>query len=355
MRVAPQGDRQVKSMARSESNAVNPSSENDTASAERQSSSSRKIAWVVLIAAPLLAVGIYLQFTYRGTGADEASIPLSAPGSPARLVEEMVADITRSVQPQMDEGQGWIERGHAHMAEDRFGDAVLAFQRAHELIGDRPDLLVDYAEALALAHDGRLAGPPTQLLGRALELAPNHTKALWLSGFAAFQDGNNPLAITRWRQMLTRNDLEVQIRKMVEEQVARVEGGLQAKETTQQTQPTESRARLSVRVTLDPSLVDEAAPEDTVFVFVRAPQGPRAPIAVTRARVKDLPLSFELDDSVSMVPQLRLSQFSEVLVVARISRSGDAIARSGDLRGMSGLVDVAAGEPVEVTIDQKVP
>ncbi|MFQ5938259.1 MAG: c-type cytochrome biogenesis protein CcmI, partial [Acidiferrobacterales bacterium] len=116
-----------------------------------------------------------------------------------------------------------------------------------------------------------------------------------------------------------------------------------------------SEVRLSVRVTLEPSLINESAPEDTVFIFVRAPQGPRAPIAVTRARVKDLPLSFEFDDSMSMVPQLRLSQFPEVLVAARISHSGDAMARSGDLRGTSGLVNVAAGEPVEVTIDQKVP
>lgn len=346
--------RQVKSTTRLENDAVNPSSENDTTSAKRPSSS-RKIAWVVLIATPLLAVGIYLQFAYRWAGEDEATIPLSATGSPARSVEGMAADVMHSLQQQMDEGQGWIERGYAHMTEDRFGDAVLAFQRAHKLIGDRPDLLVDYAEALALAHGGQLAGQPSQLLGRTLELAPNHSKALWLSGFAAFQEGNNPLAITRWRQMLTRRDLEVDIRKMVEEQVARVEGGLQAKETTQQTQSTESEARLSVRVMLDPSLVDEAAPEDTVFVFVRAPQGPRAPIAVTRVRVKDLPLSFEFDDSMSMVPQLRLSQFPEVLVAARISRSGDAMARSGDLRGMSGLVDVAAGEPVEITIDQKVP
>jgi cytochrome c-type biogenesis protein CcmH len=298
---------------------------------------------------PLLAVGIYLQL-YHETGADEATTV-----SLARSVEDMAADVMRGLQQQTDEGRGWIEQGHAHMADEQFGDAALAFQKAHKLIGDRPDLLVDYAEALALAHGSELTGPPSQLLDRALELAPNHTKALWLAGFAAVQEGDNPLAISRWRQMLTRNDLDVQIRKMVEEQIARVEGGLQAKATTQQTQPTESGARLNVRVTLEPSLVDEAAPEDTVFVFVRAPQGPRAPIAVTRARVKDLPLSFEFDDSMSMVPQLRLSQFPEVLVAARISHSGDAMVRSGDLRGMSGLVDVAAGEPVEITIDQKVP
>lgn len=334
--------------------AVNPLSERKAARRQRLIGRRRTIAaWVVGIATPLLAMGIYWYWAHRGALEGKTGSPPATVSHAAGSVEAMAADIGRRIQQQMDEAQRSMERGRAHMAEERYGDAALAFQRAHRLVGDRPDLLVNYAEALALAHGSQLAGPPSEILNRALELAPNHTKALWLAGFAAFQEGNNKRAIARWRQILTRRDLEPQIRKRVVAQIARTEGGLQAKAPTEQKPVAE--ARLRVRVALDPSLAGQAAPDDTVFVFVRAPQGPRAPIAVTRFQVKDLPRSFEIDDSMSMVPQLRLSQFPEVFVAARMSQSGDAIARSGDLQGTSGLVKVAAGKPVEVIIDQKVP
>ncbi|MDP1692871.1 MAG: c-type cytochrome biogenesis protein CcmI, partial [Burkholderiaceae bacterium] len=97
-------------------------------------------------------------------------------------------------------------------------------------------------------------------------------------------------------------------------------------------------ASVSGTVTLAPALAAKANPEDTLFVFARAVEGPRMPLAILRKQVKDLPLSFTLDDSLAMTPAARLSSAPRVVVGARISPRGDATAQPGDLQGFSAPV-----------------
>jgi len=102
--------------------------------------------------------------------------------------------------------------------------------------------------------------------------------------------------------------------------------------------PTPATASLKVTVSLSPALAKKAAPNDVVFIFARAVQGPRMPLAIVRKQVKDLPTTVVLDDSLSMSPEMKLSSVPEVVVVARVSKSGMAGAQAGDLEGMSGPV-----------------
>ena len=106
---------------------------------------------------------------------------------------------------------------------------------------------------------------------------------------------------------------------------------------------------------LDPSLASQAAPDSTVFIFARAVQGPRMPLAILRKQVKDLPVTVTLDDSLAMSPAMTLSNFPQVTVGARVSASGNAMPQSGDLEGSQSPVNVANPGNVSVTIDQKVP
>ena len=95
-------------------------------------------------------------------------------------------------------------------------------------------------------------------------------------------------------------------------------------------------------VTLSPALAKSAGPNDTVFIFARAAQGPKLPLAVLRKQVKDLPVTFALDDSMAMQPEMKISNFPEVIVGARVSKSGNAAPQAGDLEGLSKPVKMGA-------------
>jgi cytochrome c-type biogenesis protein CcmH len=97
-----------------------------------------------------------------------------------------------------------------------------------------------------------------------------------------------------------------------------------------------------------------ASPEDTVFVFARPPDGSRMPIALVRARVRDLPLAFTLDDSTAMLPDRKLSQHADVVLGARVSRSGNATPQPGDLEAELQKVKTGA-RGIALVIDRKLP
>lgn len=93
----------------------------------------------------------------------------------------------------------------------------------------------------------------------------------------------------------------------------------------------------------------------TVFVFARAASGPPMPLAIQRLTAGQLPTTITLDDSNGMLPNMKLSDFPQVVIGARISRSGDPIAHSGDWQTVSQPVDVKRKEAIALTIDQSVP
>lgn len=114
-------------------------------------------------------------------------------------------------------------------------------------------------------------------------------------------------------------------------------------------------AAIQVSVTLAETLQGQARPDDTLFIYARAATGPRMPLAIARLKAADLPTTVTLDDSSAMMPNMRLSAFDEVVVMARISRSGDAMARSGDLLGSTAPLRVRESPQVTVHIDGQVP
>jgi cytochrome c-type biogenesis protein CcmH len=113
-------------------------------------------------------------------------------------------------------------------------------------------------------------------------------------------------------------------------------------------------ARVAVKVSIAPELESKVSSGDALFVFARAAEGPRMPLAIVRKSATELPLEVSLDDSMAMSPQMKLSTFPSVVVGARVSRSGDAIPQSGDLSGVSAVVSPSQGTTVNVVIDQVV-
>jgi cytochrome c-type biogenesis protein CcmI len=194
------------------------------------------------------------------------------------------------------------------------------------------DRLADEAEAIALAADGRFAGEPARKLEAALALDPKHVKALALGGVAAFETGDRERAKALWTRLLGVLPPDAPLAQAIRERM-----GGEAPPPAAAAAP--GAGAISGELTLDPKLAARVAPDDKLFIVARPAQGSRVPLAVSVRRAAELPLTFTLDDSMAMAPQARLSTHDgEVIVVARISKSGQAMPQTGDLAGESAPV-----------------
>lgn len=323
------------------------------ASRAASSRSGRAAAIVVGIAIPVCAALLYL---YLGTPKG-LSAPKRAAIDPSSITVEQFQQMTEKLaarlQSRPNDPTGWLMLGRAYKALQRYQDAVDALERAQELEPNNPEILVERAEALGLAHGGQLEGEPTRLLERTLALAPENQKALMLAGAAAFGRGDYGKAIQYWQLLATKAPPDSDLGKALASGIAEAQARLASKGPPVAAGKSAAKEGVSGVVRLAPELAANAAPGDTVFVFARAADGPKMPLAVLRKRVRDLPLEFKLDDSMAMRPGLELSSVRRVVIAARVSKSGNAMPQPGDLEGASAPV-VPGTKGVAVVIDRQV-
>ena len=312
---------------------------------------SPRAAVILAAVLPIGAVALYLA-----VGAPTVLLrePGVKPGPQHEITREqlegLVAKLAQQVDRSPDDAKGWMLLARSYYVLGRYPEAARAYERAVALAPGDADLLADYADALGVTQGRSLEGKPFELARRALEIDPDHWKALALAGTAAFERKDYRQAVAYWERLQRLVPPDSEIGRSVNASIAEARelGGTKAAAASA------TGARVTGRVSLAQGLVGKAAPTDTVFIFARAAGGPPMPLAVLRKQVKDLPLEFALDDSMAMAPSLKLSGFSEVIVGARISRSGSATPQSGDLQGLSKPVKVGA-TGVAVVIDTAVP
>jgi cytochrome c-type biogenesis protein CcmH len=329
---------------------------------------------------PAIAVLVYVV-----TGTPEAltpgatTRPAAAAGADAAAagnMDEAIASLAARLEAEPDDLQGWLLLGRAYKAVGRFGDARKALDRARQIAPDDFDTLVEYAEAISLEREDKLIeGEARSLLERALAGNPVHQRALWLLGIADAQAGDYAAAVGSWERLLPLLEPGSDVAQSVAGQIAeaRQRAGMPpAAESTGAPataapiappvaavdSPTDgsSGPRLTIVVDISPELRARVAATDTLYVFARAPSGPRMPLALQRLTAANLPVTVVLDDSMGMMPQLKLSGAAEVVVGARISKSGVANPQSGDLEGLSAtLTPATSTDPIQLTIDRVVP
>jgi cytochrome c-type biogenesis protein CcmH len=348
-------------------------------------------AWTAAIVAGALPIAALLL--YVSLGNFDAFSPLAAQQPTAassaehemtpQQIEEIAAKLAARLEKEPDNAQGWVVLARTYYAMSRHADAARAFERAITLDPNNADLLADYADALGAAQGGTLAGKPLELVQRALKIDPTQWKALALAGTVAFDRKDYAQAVVYWERMKATVPPGSSIAKSIDSSIAEARelGGLKPSTTVASAQPAPANkapaaaasmkastdnaktptaavpsalATVTGTVKLAPELTAKAAPTDTVFIFARPAQGSKMPLALLRKQVKDLPASFTLDDTMAMAPNMTLSNFSDVVVGARISKSGQAMPQSGDLEGLSTPVKVGASG-VAVTIVNTIP
>lgn len=312
----------------------------------------RATAIALGIAVPAAAFVVYLA-----VGNPHAMLPAppeAAHGITRERIESLAAGLAARLNENPDDAQGWAMLGRSYSVLDRHAEAVDAYANALRRSPPSAQLLADYANALAMAQGRRLEGEPERIIAQALKLEPDNVKALMLAGSAAFERKDFKGAITHWERILELVPPDSDVAEMVKDGIedARKLVGV-AKAPPGKSPAAPDGKGVTATVSLSPGLAARAAPSDTVFIFARAAQGPRMPLAVIRKQVRDLPATITLDDSMAMTPAAKLSSQGEIVVGARVSKSGNPAAQSGDLEGLSAPVKVGSNGIV-VVIDREV-
>lgn len=344
-------------------------------------------AGLLLLAVPASAITLYMSLgtpnaVEMAQVPPKPEIPMTADGKPD--VDKLVANLHAKMRVNPENAQGWYMLGRSYMLMQQYDGAIEAYENLYRLQPEEPDVMLMLADALSMKQQGKMTGRPETLINAALLKVPNNTTALWLSGMALEQKGRLQEAFARWqvlRPLLNGKEgeqaqLDMLISR-VESKIAAANGELAktsattsvqakvnngsdkdvSKETgaadTKQTDVPETdvdgQAQITVTISLDEKFQKQVVAEDSVFIYAKAQTGPPMPLAAKRLQVKDLPITITLDDSMAMMPQMKLSMFPAVIVGARVSKSGNAISQNGDL--YTEQAQVSHGDSVKLKID----
>jgi cytochrome c-type biogenesis protein CcmH len=283
-----------------------------------------RVAWTVGAALPVFALAIYLVIGNPEaiTRADEHMLTV-------KQLETMVERLSAKLRENPDDVDGWRLLGRSYMVLGRFAESADAYAKAAVRAPRDAQLLADLADSLAMARGQTLQGEPEKLVLRALELEPTNLKALALAGTAAFERREFKAAAAYWERMLPHVPPESEDARAIRSNIAEARAQIEKPGTA---------SALRGTVALAPALKGKVKPDDTVFIFARAAEGPPMPLAALKKQVRDLPLSFSLDDSMAMAPGMTLSSQPRVVVTARVSKSGKPTPQAGDLQGASAPV-----------------
>jgi cytochrome c-type biogenesis protein CcmH len=309
--------------------------------------------------------------------ADAQAAAASAPFTEAQLLA-LIDKLKARLDTQPDDSTGWTMLGRSYAVLGRAVDAQAAFERALQLKPNDAGAHADVADAMAAARGGELEGEPLRLVQRALQIDPDHLKSLAIAGTAAFDANDFAAAARHWGRIATlapagsdtaqraqagvdeaqrRAGLKTNAAKMTPAPApAAASGsttaaaGTSPSASSSKSTTASTAASVSGTVSLAPALRAQAAPDDTVFIFARAASGSRMPLAILRRQVKELPVSFTLDDRLAMAAGAGISSQSQVVVGARISKTGQAMPQPGDLEGFSAPVAVGSrGLQIEIS------
>lgn len=339
-------------------------------------------SFAIALLVPLIAVGMYTKLGSPVFTTDlssqqaakqelEKNVPKNADGTPD--IDTMVAGLQKKMEANPNNPEGWFMLGRSYMVMKRYPEAAKAYEQAYKLQPESTDVMLSLADSLAMASNGSIKGRPTELINKVLEIEPDNLTGLWLGGMASRQQGDYVTAIKRWNGVLSQlkspaekqevNSLIAEsMKQLTPEQQAVMKTDMASTSTTDQApkamktsdtsvvdKNNKNGNGISVTVSLSEKLKSQTQPTDLVFVYAKAVTGPPMPLAAARKQVKDLPLEIVLDDSMAMIPTMKLSGFSEVIVGARVSKSGQPIAQNGDL--FVEKKPVKAGEKVVLEID----
>jgi len=318
------------------------------------------VSLILILIIPAFVFGVYnivgspdviekLALTSNISGTQNSNEQLAS-------VDEMLNRVERRLLDNPDNIDDWLMLANSYLVLKRYPESIRAFENLYRLVGDEPSLLFRYADALAMANSGTFTGKPAKMIKKALLLDPENTMGLWLAGLASYEEGKIKEAITHWEKVLPKlkdgSEEQKNIKKYLE--FAYQNNNIPKEESN--SEPINAKKysiKLNIRLSPD---FDDLDKNQKVFIYVKSEdETNNMPIIVLPKKVADLPLYVELDDSMAMLPSSKLSDYQSVRVIARVSKTGNAIASKGDPIGVIESVSTNSNETIELTINKIVP
>ncbi|SMF40949.1 cytochrome c-type biogenesis protein CcmH [Alteromonadaceae bacterium Bs31] len=270
--------------------------------------------------------------------------------------EKLITMLQNRLESKPLNSQNWYLLASVASELGDYDEAVRAYRRVLEIEPNAPQVMAELAQALFLRAGNTITPEVSRNTQMALQINPSMPTALGLAGIEAYQSGAYETAIEHWSLAVKQLDPQSPASVALSGGIARAQAALENAGTeTKSKKKASAGPVLKVSVSYDKSLVT-AKPEDHVFVYARAWQGPKMPLAIRKLKVSDLPIRIELNKSMAMAPGMDLGSFPQVELVARITGSGSAIPQSGDWQVSSGAIIVAEQvDTVSLKISEQIP
>lgn len=297
-----------------------------------------------LVIAAFVPIGVLVVYLWVGSPKVLLQDPQMNAGQPTPAqIEAMVDKLAARMKENPTDIQGWLMLGRSYAALNRLPEAQTALKKAIALDPNNADAMADLADLIAFMQQSA-NGQPKELIKKALEIDPKNVKALALAGSAAFEAKEYLKAIDYWQRALKLTDPQSEFANGLSLSISNAQEKAGIKKPT-------INGQVSGTISIAPNLSSKVNADDVVFIYARAIDGPRMPVAILKIKASQLPYQFVLDDKLAMAPELSISKFKKVDIIARISKSGEATAKAGDLFGQ--LEQVSTGSKnLKVIIDK---
>ncbi len=326
---------------------------------------------ILMISIPAVAISFYMFLgspdLIEGGKKQTATAPAGHGSSNGAdklaTVEQMIDRLAAKLKENPNNAEGWFMLGRSYMSMKRYKEAVAALEKTNQLVPNNPTVMLQYADALTMSRGGQISGKPFELIKKAVEIKPDDPTGLWLLGMGYDEQGEYQKAISYWNLLLPllKDDKSINEVNSLIQQAKRKSGSDVAGDLNSDSNPAntvadkKSMVSLKVSVSIDKKLLKHVSANDTVFIFAKAINGPPMPLAVVRKQVKDLPLQVTLDDSMAMIPSMKLSSFIKVQVSARVSKSGNPREQSGDIQSETYVAKSGQKEEIVLIINKLLP
>lgn len=332
--------------------------------------SNKLVPILVILLVPLAAVLTYLNLdnglqSLSPEFQKQLQVEQGQQQNDSASVDKAIETLKQKLQQDPNNLDDWIFLGRSLLVSERFSEAVTAFAKANELSkGANPNVLVSYGEAQGFADGQQFDQNSLNLFTKALQIDPKHERGLWYAGFASYQLEDFENSVAYWQRLIaTVPDEQEKVKSALlvylndAKQKAGIEILSDAEINGSETEAAIQQASSSIIVnaSLSDMLKSNVSDTDTVFIYARAINGPKMPLALVKMTAGDLPATVTLDDSVSMMPSMALSSMQQVEVIARISKSGQAIMQPGDIFGSVQPIATNSSETVDVVINEHAP